>query len=282
MKRTEANELEDLRRNDFYLTPEEREEWDKNNVLYNTVWFYVNKSCIMPDMEYSDKAIEIYKSQEHFEKWGVMYHHHGGKNLIKPDNSAFNADIMTGWWNPFKYLIGKESRKHLTEELLGKIPKSKSLESDFDELGRQAKINELAEKKTETWKALIDFLRVVYTAGNIIPAPRNWVGNGLDGWDNKLECIFNGPSDTNTDSWRAYIFEEYAGKKDEDKYKTFISENKLEMYFDKNNEIISFWGGNRPKSFNTATEEQWKEYFENAQNCIESRGKMIVKPRQEQ
>lgn len=50
----------DIRLNDYYLDEKEREDWNNRNILYNTIWFYLNKRG-MPDIEYSDVAVNIYK-----------------------------------------------------------------------------------------------------------------------------------------------------------------------------------------------------------------------------
>lgn len=57
--------MQDLRRTDFYLTLEEQNNWDDNNILYNNIWFFINKQK-MPDIEYSDAAISIFKSQDFY------------------------------------------------------------------------------------------------------------------------------------------------------------------------------------------------------------------------
>ena len=40
----------DIRLNDYYLDEKEREDWNNRNILYNTIWFYLNKRG-MPDIE---------------------------------------------------------------------------------------------------------------------------------------------------------------------------------------------------------------------------------------
>ena len=250
--------INDLRRNDFYLTDTEKQEWDNHNILYNTIWFYLNKGLKrkFPDVEYSDAAISAYKKLDCYKKSEILYHTNVGKVLISRNKQVLSADLMTGWWNPVSYYLGWSNRKLITEELLNSIPNDDNIVISW--------IVEKKGKDESSAKALLDFLKVIYTEGNIIPAPINWKGRGIDSWSYKLEEIKEGKS-FNAKAWNKYICKEY------EDFNDFIKQNKLEMYV-KNDKIVSFWDkNNEPSKWTKATDDQWEAYFTNVKRAIEDR-----------
>ena len=238
----------------------------------------------MPDIEYSDVAVNIYKKNSFFKNWDCVYHY-GGKVLCNPKTGeAFNADVMTGWWNPFKYFMGMNSRKDISENLLKMIPPK----NDDDEIVGWLQ-EYVKDADDEDCRALIEFLKIVYTAGNIIPAPLNWKGQGMDAWDCKMTCILenilennSGNKVTCSGAWAEYIKNEYRGENDENKLKDFIKVNKLEMYFKdsllKDLSLCSLWGDeDKPEVWTKASKKQWKNYLNNARKCIIDRTNKLEK-----
>ena len=272
---------QDLRVNDFYLTEEQKCDWHKRNILYNTLWFAQNKSY-MPDIEYSDLAISNYKEIPCYKDWGCIYHSGGGKVLITPKGKIITADLMTGWWNPFKYFLKLpiDGRQESMEKLLEEVPKEK------DEKDRIIKwIQEKNNAAKEECNALLDFLNVVYTSGNIIPDPINWIsGRGIDSWEYKLHKIFQYQDDSTSDdanvkAWNDYINDIFKKNSLEENRKFFIEENRLQMYFKddkfKDDHIVSFWGKKIPSGIAAATTEQWGNYFKITKELISERNKCL-------
>lgn len=266
----------DLRVADKYLTESEREQWKEQNILYNTLYFWCHYDG--PDIEFSDSAIQIYKNNVHYENWGEIYHLKG-KVLVAPKNNIISADLMTGWWNPFKKIVGlneSTSRKELIEELLAEIEnrgmKSKEKEQDV--------IQWLVNKGTcseETYKYFFKFLKVVYTSGNIVPSAVSYrSGRGLDGWDTKLINI----SKSLQKEYEGYlkVWGNYIRRNFDNSWKTFIEKNKLQMYFHEDDSEfenpLSFWG-EETVSIGRAKDENWKRYFENAYSRILRRSKEL-------
>lgn len=129
--------------------------------------------------------------------------------------------------------------------------------------------------------ALLDFLNVVYTPGNIIPAPINWrPGRGLDSWEMKLTAIFQNKEGYCAKVWNNYINDIFKDNSREEKLKSFIKANKLEMYFKDGNigscHIVSFWGEDKPYPLAKATTEQWGNYFRITKELISERNTLIA------
>ena len=135
-----------------------------------------------------------------------MYHACSGKVILPPKEDTFNADIMTGWWNPCKYFIGLKSRTDITPEFLKEIPQKRDCLFDWV----KEKNPDIKEKH---FNSFISFLEIVYTAGNLIPAPLNWkAGRSLDGWDYKLDNILN-QKGSQGEQWYQYIVKNYNSEK---------------------------------------------------------------------
>lgn len=276
----------DLRLDDVYEV--NREEWNKRNILYNTIWFAVKKKS-GPDMEFCETAVENYKNNKFYSKWGED-EHYGGKVLI-PDKTKtpITADLMTGWWNPLKFfmrLSQDKEREVLLEGLLVKMDKDPSAR---DPEGAEKWLEENAERSNKACKSCISFLEVVYTPGNIIPAACNpGTGRyGLDGWDTKLKTIrdvyLTGETTVttirSTKAWGHYIHSIFGGSWEE-----FVEINDLQNFFsDKEYRIVkSFWG---EKGITKPTleieDDDWENYFKNAHDRIEERNRIIAKRNKE-
>lgn len=285
----------DIRRYDFYLSKKEQDEWDKRNILYNTLWFYLNKSNKYPEVEYSDTVIDIYKFLSPFKDWEIVYHGYGKvfdppKYKHTGKRGRFCADIMTGWWNPFKICVGLSCRKNITNELLNEIPQNDDYKKWLNDKIIKAFPHEdlknsrnLRENIPELVEKITSFLEVVYTIGNIIPAPINWLsGSSLDSWDNKVTIIKKNLNSnlpvkdggSNIGDWYRYIEEEYNNSFDE-----FLKDN--DLYFSEKiitiKKTISFFGKDINESFSNVTIEEWIKFFTNAKEFIDGRNDAIQK-----
>lgn len=264
----------------LHLNADELKEWESHNILYNTLWFYLNKEV---HVEFSQDIWVFYKSNiSYFCNWKIVEHYNGNK-LIPPsfNNESFSADIMTGWWNPFKRFVGLTGNER---ENLSKLLFNKSLPSKNDNKELLKWFQDLnSEITAEHLNYFIEFLKVVYTIGNIIPAPVNWrPGRGLDNFDAKLDCIFSvykkeKPSKRQEQSWVNYIENHYNNI--ENTWKNFISKNLLDEYFDGNN-INFFWTHEKDSTQHIPeTIDDWAEYFKNATTYIRARNKKIQYPK---
>ncbi len=253
--------MNDIRLCDWYLTEAEQNEWKKRNSLYNSVWFYVNKGY-MPDIEYSDTAVKSYRKYPFFSDWQYMYKYDGGKVLVSPFGTSISADLMTGWWNPFKAFTKMSGRNELNERFLETIPSDDTV---LDWLVERSKSTESESR------SLLNFLDVVYTVGNMIPAPINWIGQGPDTWDYKLNGIMENKT-INAKEWNGYIEKYYYGNNKDEKMKDFISKNYLEMYFDGLSPRSLF---GEKISWTKAKCSDWKVFFDEVTNCIVQRNSFI-------
>ena len=228
--------MRDLRRTDFYLDKKEQEDWDKRNILYNTIWFYLNKQGKMPDIEYSDSAIKIYKNISYYQSWEITYH----------------------------------SRKEINIDFLNEIPSEKNSNLIEWFKKKNSKINKICIK------SFLRFLGLIYTAGNIIPAPINWKsGSSLDGWDYKFKIIVSDNNNAQGLIWKDYINNSYIGNDFKEKANHFIVANHLEMYID-NDKIISFWDPEQIINYHNISPSQWTIYFKTVSKCIEERTQKIT------
>lgn len=255
--------------------------WETQNVFYNTVCFSLN--CKI-DVEFSIDIWNLYRDKlPYFKDWEIKEHNKGNKLVPKGYDGYFSADIMTGWWNPFKYFVGFTGgeRENICRMMLfDKIPEDKDTTKL---LGWFQTLNKNIQK--EHMESFLGFLEVVYTVGNVIPSPinRNY-GNKLDAWDAKLSVIkdsFKGNKLTEL-AWNQYIYSCYGGtsydkKFDNENFNIFIEKNYLEMYWDnKKKEIKFFWTDkNNQGQHIPQTLDDWATYFKNATECIEERNKSI-------
>ena len=258
----------DIRYCDIYLNIKEKSEWKKRNVLYNTICFYLRKQW-MPDIEYSDSAILSYKKYSFFKDWEYTYHYNGGKQLLnKVTESEMTADLMTGWWGPFKYFFDLKSRKNITEDFLKEIPSDNESIIEWMQKKTGAEENECS--------LLLKFLSCVYTAGNIIPSPINWKGEGLDSWPDKLSKIMSDDMKC-SELWNFYIQKVYSGNNKKEKFCSFVESNYLGMYFinDSLGEHLleQVWKEN--KKLSERTKKEWGDYFKMITEKINERSKII-------
>ncbi len=164
------------------LTETELVAWDKYNSIYRTLWFANEVGG--PDIEFCRFSVDIFKEYPFYSDWKAIKRKKDEYVLGKPNNFNLTADIMNGWWYPFKKFIGvKKGSK-------------KAIIRDLAEQFKDIKANELVEwlqkkynRDKVTCEALIEFLDNVYTIGNISPAGCNPGTGGYDFWDGKLKLL---------------------------------------------------------------------------------------------
>lgn len=151
--------------------PDSKEEWEAGeNILYKTLVFELSPATHVEKYECAQKDFKEY-CENYKEEYAT-------------------ADIMNGWWGPFKYIFNLTSRKDKTAlENIRDYVKGRKEEEIIEKYSEeiQGLCSANIENKKETIKSLLEFLRVVYTAGNITPAPINPKADALDSWEYKLE-----------------------------------------------------------------------------------------------
>ncbi|MCH5339346.1 MAG: hypothetical protein J1E03_11235 [Acetatifactor sp.] len=269
----------------------DKEEWNKRNSLYNTLWFEVNKKDVGPDMEYCDTAIMSYRQNPFYgEGTGWEVDKDGIRKVLKhPDGTRIKADLMTGWWNPFKRFMRFQlqgiNREELVKDLKNLLVKMEQNGLDCQKGDKKARNEAAAEwlagetkRSRKACESCIDFLDVVYTPGNVMPTVDNPGGGGLDGWDTKLTRI-KACLEEEKNPWKEYICNIFGT------WKKFIEENKLQMYFANNDKkyekVLSLWGENSDVKLKKAGDDDWENYFKNAHDRIEERNRIIAKRNKE-
>jgi hypothetical protein len=126
------------------------------------------------------KAIEFKKLEIHVERYNF------GKNnpydLYWPNykNEYATTDIMNGWWYCFKQLFGCKSKSNIEHYL--------KTDNTLMELFKLLKANKQEysdDEKKEIIQSFLKYLAVVYTIGNMTPAPIN-PGGQFECWEYKL------------------------------------------------------------------------------------------------
>lgn len=221
------------------------EDWNSNNMLYNSLMF---SKLYSRDVENSVSDASL---------------------MPKQSDKNMRNDIMTSWWTPTKIFLlenkkelMQESRKELEEVLLEQIPMGKDEEQLRESLSkiRHEKTGEKIEK--DVIDAFMGFLGSVYAVGNMTSAAVTSRGGALDNWDAKLKNIHE-----------KYIKEEKA-------WVDYVKTNKFECYFvdkDPRKEIIPFWSYGY-SNLASATDADWMEYFSTVTKRIEERDKLCEKP----
>lgn len=275
----------DLRCSKQYMSEEKINEWKLHNIFYNTIFFEVNKNG--PHIEYSDDAVQEYQKLDCYKEWKVRSYK--GKRLVAPDGEHINADLMTGWWNPIKHFLKLDSngemikavdeyKKNYPEQVRINLRKiyCEQLFKMCSEKKNEEEITEWLSKKfgrnIESCEACLSFLEVVYCKGNIIPIIENYhPGGGIDSWDLKLLDIVDESKETaQAKKWRKYVKDYFQN------IERFISENKLDDYYDmQKSKVLFLW--DRRSEFDQATDDEWKDFFYNAYKKINSRTERLNK-----
>lgn len=145
--------------------------WDTWNILYKTLAYELSSSR---DVEsYEDVKTQVFEYFPDYSKY------------IK---GTATLDIMNGWWFCFKYLFGLDEKANrggtsTKEYLLNLNASIKDFNKESDLIKFICKNNGIKE---EYIKSLLDFLKVVYTIGNITPININSHADCFDSWEYKL------------------------------------------------------------------------------------------------
>lgn len=207
--------------------------WNKRNMLFNSLKFYL----LFPGDIENQPLID--------------------KKMIKGRDLG-TKDIMTSWWLPVKWFLFKThngSRQDLTEELICRIPKSNNLEELTVSLSKIRHRDSQISLEKDVVQAMLDFLEVVYSVGNMTNAviANRRVGT-LDSWDKKIEKIRE----------EEYYKPVYAD------WKTYVEDNYFQVFYEKGSDytkVKTFWKG-ETINLKAASDDEWKAYFQNAKNCI--------------
>lgn len=97
------------------------------------------------------------------------------------------ADIMNGWWYCFKVVfdINDSRRSDKTLQFLNQIKSSIEGMDDYEVV--EYLCGEYKKDKS-LYITLLEFLKVIYTIGNITPAKENRNRSRLDNWEDKLRA----------------------------------------------------------------------------------------------
>lgn len=211
-------------------------EWNNNNMLYNSLRFY-----------------QIYSG--HVEKSEYALLSYTQTNQLTEN---IQADIMTSWWTPVKWFLFRQqegNRKLLTKKLIELIPKENNLEQLTKTLLllRYKDENSLSR---EVVNEMLEFLRVVYSGGNLTSNLRTKAKGPLDGWDFKLEEM---KFEMSNEQWAFYV-----------------KDNCFQVFFkdEQYQEVKRFWGYGS-KNLKDATDADWMQYFKNARQIIIERSRLL-------
>ncbi len=198
-------------------------DWDKSDSLKKAIEFKKLGIHIEADMDVKRKAFSSYCP-------GFV-------------DEYITADIMNGWWYCFKTIYKlNESRKAFRNKHYNMLPRM---------------VNSKEEKTLEK------YLKVVYTIGNMTPAPYNPGGRGygeIDFWEYKLERYGKLYHDYNGDI-DILMFQDYvpyiAGIKDV-KYRKYMETFDLVGYMNDRIDLI-IKRGYRILNKRAITEDELKE-----------------------
>ncbi|MCR5558068.1 MAG: hypothetical protein K6F75_10985 [Butyrivibrio sp.] len=271
--RSYEDEMMDIREDNQYKKIQQK-QFRSYNILYRTIYFAANFPSCMPDIEYSDTAVKSYQKLDCYKNWDVAdLKGSYGKRLITPSGTVIAADLMTGWWIPFKYFMKLETwvlpksgknRKQYLHELVEICPKEANEEAILSWMTKNSGRNK------KSCKALLDFLSVVYTEGNMIPIITNFKpGRSLDGWDTKMMNIFDDDiKTTQAKVWRRYVTDTFGSKEN------FVEKNHLSSYMDFESPK-KIW--NPLVTYKSASDQDWTDYFNTMTKNISKRTAIIAK-----
>lgn len=177
--------------------------WERWNVLYKTISYELSAS--------KDVESYTYVKQKAFATYCPNY-----------QKSYATADIMNGWWYCFKVVFDINGGRHDDET----IRLLKEIKSDVERMDDYEVVEYLCNKyrkEKSLYITLLEFLKVVYTIGNITPAKENKNRSRLDNWETKLGVV-----DWSIEETKELCFEMYDSKKVINYIETDIKEYMVE------------------------------------------------------
>lgn len=258
------------------------DEVKAKGVIYKTLWFAAKGI----DVEYSKAAVDSYNKYTVFAE--------NNKSIIKNETEEnrldvcngerIYADLMNGWWYPFKVLFGLQGKKEkICENLIKKLDEKAELNDTiaFETLYEGKKYNEALRK------ALVKFLNVVYTIGNMTPTVQITRANMLDNWNYKLlNQMYSGATYfgvvTTDDLFKIvcekYYYQDYITNAEEEPLealKNYIKvkdfRNNPKEYFEYYTERVLRRGCRICFCTNKISEEEWQQKYDNCKSCLEKK-----------
>ena len=188
--------------------------WNDWNILYKTLAYELSWSCDVERYCYVKKQV-----LEYFPDY---------KKYIC-GTTELTLDIMNGWWFCFKELFGLKSRKSReTLEYLESLNKQIKHITQKEELIRFINTEYKIEEKYT--KALLEFLEVVYTIGNITQVSENRHADCFDSWEYKLFKSDWMKYKKESDYMEYFVFNDYCEKWWDELKKCDDMKNKLLEY----------------------------------------------------
>lgn len=142
-------------------------EWRKWSILYKTISYELSASRDVESYTYvKQKAFEIYC----------------------PNYKDYTtADIMNGWWYCFKDVFDINDSR-CSDKTLQFLNQIKSNIEGMDDYEVVEYLCGEYKKDKSLYITLLEFLKVIYTIGNITPAKENRNRSRLDNWEDKLRA----------------------------------------------------------------------------------------------
>lgn len=141
-------------------------EWGNWNILYKTISYELSAS--------RDVESYTYVKQKAFQTYCPNY-----------QKCYTIADIMNGWWYCFKVVFDINTGRH-SDKTLQFLNEIKSYIEGMDDYEVVEYLCNEYKKEKSLYITLLEFLKVIYTIGNITPAKENRNRSRLDNWENKL------------------------------------------------------------------------------------------------
>lgn len=143
-------------------------EWGNWSVLYKTLSYELSASRGVESYTYvRQKAFETY-CPDYKKRYAI-------------------ADIMNGWWYCFKVVFDINTGRH-SDKTLQFLNEMKSTIEGMDDYEVVEYLCDKYKKEKSLYIALLEFLKVIYTIGNITPAKENRNRSRLDNWEDKLRA----------------------------------------------------------------------------------------------
>lgn len=209
--------------------------WDNWNILYRTLAYELSSSGDVENYKYvQQQVLDCFPDYSKYTK------------------GTGTLDIMNGWWFCFKTLFDITTSR-TSEETREKLEQLRDQVGEFSEKKENDLAEYVAEKnniKIDYVKTFLEYLRVVYTIGNITPVSNNRHADQFDSWESKLHA-----------EWMEY--------KKETKYIDYF------VFKDYENIGQTKWSDELKKEGNDQ-KEVVSEYMKSRIELIKKRGKEIV------